>query len=78
MIRMDCLTAQLTRQHIELYYRWLLERPPEPSVVELYLTKKFSRAELLKVIVDSDEFAKRLQRAQARNPWAALNLSPGR
>lgn len=66
------LPDALTRQQITLYYLWLLERVPEPSVIQSYLAARVTRTALLETIVASEEFAQRLQRGKDRNPWAVL------
>lgn len=55
---MDALTAK----DVVHYYQWLLDREPEPKILEHIEAVRVSRTQLLQSIVASDEFAQRLRR----------------
>ncbi|KAB1075334.1 hypothetical protein [Methylobacterium planeticum] len=67
----------LTQQHITDYYRWLLEREPEPEVIATYLSAGVTRTQLVQTILQSGEFAERRRRADASAPVASSSPSPG-
>ncbi|MEI8187295.1 MAG: hypothetical protein WCG19_11455 [Chlorobiaceae bacterium] len=51
------LPKGLTQSDVEYLYRWLLHRSPESQeIVDAYLTSVKSRADLVEIIVNSDEF----------------------
>ena len=53
----------LTAEDVARYYRWLLDREPEPIALADYRALGITRAGLVRMIVTSDEFAQRLERA---------------
>lgn len=50
----------LTPHEVTRYYRWLLDRDPEPEVLRHYEASGLRRLQLVQMIVASDEFAQRL------------------
>lgn len=66
----------LTPREVTRYYRWLLDRDPEPEVLRHYEASGLRRLQLVQMIVASDEFAQRLQRLGAPSPEAAAVPPP--
>ena len=66
--------SALKPQDITLYYRWLLDREPEPQILAHYETIGIRRLQLISMIVASEEFTERMRRAGALNPADAPSI----
>lgn len=66
----------LTSQEVTRYYRWLLDRDPEPAILDHFQEIGIRRPQLVTMIAASTEFAQRLSRLSAPNPVAAPEPEP--
>lgn len=66
----------LKPQEVTRYYRWLLDREPEPEILAHYQSVGIRRPQLLSMIVASSEFAERMRRMSAPNPHPAAPPEP--
>ena len=66
----------LNQDEVTRYYRWLLDREPEPEILAHYQKFGIRRPQLISMIAASGEFAERMRRMSAPNPHPASPPEP--